>query len=435
MWHHVPATSAFGALFPMRMPTATALAMLSLSTAVLTLDVEVRRIPLSELLAAGAMVISLLALIAYTYGAFSLSAALRPRPLAFHSVLLLLALSVAVLIARADAGGLAGLAVSDSAGGVTVRRLLPAAVAIPAVVGWISLEGERAGWYPSMLAFAYFAVAIVVVFGALIWITAESVHVLDIQRASARDELDRLNADLERRVTGRTLQLEAANKELEAFSYSVSHDLRAPLRAIDGFTGMLLSEHAGQLDDDARRCLERVQHAGQRMSALVDDLLSLARVGHGAMQRHQVDISAMAETIVADLRRDQSGRAISVRIQAGLSGDADPNLLRIAMTNLLGNAWKFTGNTPDAAVGLDATMQADGTVYRVYDNGAGFDMAYADKLFGAFQRLHSVKDFEGTGIGLATVRRIVHRHGGRIWATGAVGQGASFYFTLPPPAD
>ncbi|HYT83693.1 MAG TPA: PAS domain S-box protein [Gemmatimonadales bacterium] len=225
-------------------------------------------------------------------------------------------------------------------------------------------------------------------------------------------------------------QLEAANAELDAFAYSVSHDLRAPLRSIDGFSLALLDDSGERLDQAGRDHLKRVRAATQRMGVLIDDLLRLARVSRTELQRAPVDVSALARSVVAELARGAPERQVKVAIADGLVADADPRLLRVVFENLLGNAWKYTGKQPGGRIEV-GTGQRDGErAFHVRDDGVGFDMAYAGKLFGAFQRLHSGAEFEGTGVGLATVQRIVHRHGGRVWAESAVGQGATFYFTL-----
>jgi PAS domain S-box-containing protein len=250
-------------------------------------------------------------------------------------------------------------------------------------------------------------------------------------RKQAEAQIRQLNAELERRVIERTAQLEAANRELETFSYSVSHDLRAPLRSIDGFSQALLEDCAAQLDAQGRDYLQRIRGATQRMAELIEALLGLSRVTRAGLQRHEVDLSAMARAIAAELQRTDPSRHVEFAIADGLIVSGDARLLRVAMENLLGNAWKFTAKQPRARIEFGMQRQDDGTcAFFVRDNGAGFDMAYAEKLFGAFQRLHRASEFHGTGIGLATVQRIVHRHGGRIWAEGAVGQGATFYFTL-----
>jgi PAS domain S-box-containing protein len=241
----------------------------------------------------------------------------------------------------------------------------------------------------------------------------------------------RANEELERRVVERTAQLEAANRELETFSYSVSHDLRAPLRSIDGFSQALLEDYSETLDAQGQDHLQRIRGATQRMSELIDALLGLSRVTRAELQREPTDLSAMAEAIVVELRRQDSARAAAVEITPGLIARGDRRLLRVVLENLLGNAWKFTAKKAQARIEFGVRNEPDGTpVFFVRDNGAGFDAAYADKLFGAFQRLHRLSEFPGTGIGLATVQRIIHRHGGRVWAEGAVNQGATFYFTV-----
>jgi PAS domain S-box-containing protein len=226
-------------------------------------------------------------------------------------------------------------------------------------------------------------------------------------------------------------ELATANRELESFSYSVSHDLRSPLRSIDGFAQALVEDYEDRLDDTGRAYLARIRAAAQRMGMLIDDLLSLSRVSRGELSRTTVDLTALAAEIAARLREQDPTRQVEWRIQAGLQAHGDPRLLRIALDNLLGNAWKFTSKRETAIIEMSVeTQPGQPTVFRVRDNGAGFDMAHASKLFGAFQRLHGVQEFAGTGIGLATVQRIMHRHGGRVWAEGTVERGATFFFTL-----
>jgi light-regulated signal transduction histidine kinase (bacteriophytochrome) len=244
----------------------------------------------------------------------------------------------------------------------------------------------------------------------------------------ARDVTERLRRDDELRRYA--AQLEAANAELDAFSYSVSHDLRAPLRAIDGFSQALLDDFSEALPSEARGHLRRVRAASQRMAQLIDDLLSLSRVTRADLRRERVDLSAVAADVTAELRERAPERHVDVTIAPGAVTKADARLARVVLENLLGNAWKYTRERDPARIEFGAVPNNGSTAYYVRDNGAGFDMAYAHKLFGAFQRLHSNSEFEGTGIGLATVQRIVRRHGGEVWAESTVGQGATFSFTL-----
>jgi len=246
----------------------------------------------------------------------------------------------------------------------------------------------------------------------------------------ANGALQTLNADLELRIRERTRQLEEANKDLESFAYSVSHDLRAPLRAIDGFSQTVLEDYAPLLDDAGRFAIERIRANAIRMGRLIDDMLHLARISHGELSPGPTDLGALAGQIVAELREQQPDRNLDVRIAESLVADVDPDFTRIALANLLSNAFKFTGNQTAPRIDFASETQGDEVVYYVRDNGAGFDMAYADQIFRPFERLHSQDDFPGTGIGLATVQRVIRRHGGRIWADAAVGRGATFFFTL-----
>jgi light-regulated signal transduction histidine kinase (bacteriophytochrome) len=258
---------------------------------------------------------------------------------------------------------------------------------------------------------------------------------LGIHRTQAVEELLTLNAELERRVADRTAQLNAANKELEAFSYSVSHDLTAPLRRIEGFNELLREELGEQpLSGVARSYLDRTQAATVQMSQLIQDLLSLSQVIRHELVPDTVNLTDLANAVAADLRKSAPERQVELSIAPGLVALGDARLLRVVLDNLLGNAWKYTSKRAVARIEL-ATTERDGQiVHFVRDDGAGFDMAFAGKLFVAFQRLHGPSEFEGTGIGLATVQRIIQRHGGRIWGEGKPEEGATFYFTLPAPA-
>jgi PAS domain S-box-containing protein len=252
------------------------------------------------------------------------------------------------------------------------------------------------------------------------------------ERKQAETEIRTLNTELEQRVRSRTTELEAANTELEAFVYTVAHDLRAPLRSIDGFSRILLEDCGDRLQPEEKGHLERVRMATQHMGHLIESMLQLSRLNRSELRRTAVDISALAQGVFADLQRQDPERRVVALVAPDLVAQADPALIHSVLENLLGNAWKFTSKTVDARIELGCVKQDGVPTFFVHDNGAGFNMAYRGKLFGVFQRLHRNDEFPGTGVGLASVQRIIHRHKGRVWAESEPGNGASFFFTLEP---
>ena len=251
------------------------------------------------------------------------------------------------------------------------------------------------------------------------------------QRDELLEKVQELNVNLELRVKKRTSELKAVNKELEAFSYSVSHDLRAPLRSIDGFSQMLLEDYVDTLDEQGKEYLQRVRHGAQRMAQLIDDMLKLSRLTRSQLTYQVVNLSEISGEIIAALQTESPQRDVEFHIAPDLLAQGDEGLLIVVLDNLISNAWKYTSKQPHAVIEIGGESDDNETTYWIKDNGAGFNMKYVDKLFGAFQRLHHTHEFEGSGIGLATVARIIHRHGGSVWAEGEENRGATFYFSLP----
>ncbi len=527
--------------YPGRMSPVTALGFSLLGPAA-ALRPTPTRPWLVQALALPPIALSTLSLVGYAYGAEAFQGLAAYTPLAVHTAATFVVVGVGLLAAFPDRG-FAALYRQRTAGGLVFRRLLPAAVALPILLGWARLQGENLGLYDTRFGVALHTLLwMAFLIGLILWSAAslnrleterdraeaerdryfresrdlhcvagtdgyfkrlnpaweatlglsieellsrpylEFVHPADREAtvaeasklaggadvvsfenryrcgdasyrwlewtaraprpdgsliyANARDvserkrsaeEIGRLNQELERRLA----QLAAANQELEAFSYSVSHDLRAPLRAIEGFSRVLLEDCAAGLDPEGQRYLNVVIDSTRRMSRLIDDLLSLSRAGRQALDALPIDMAALAASVAAELEQGYAGRPLELRVGELAPARGDPSLIRQVFVNLLDNACKFSRGRNPARVEVGCRNDGAETTYYVKDNGVGFDMRYAHKLFGVFQRLHTQDEFEGTGVGLALVQRILGRHGGRVWAEGAVDEGATFYFTLP----
>jgi len=398
--------------FPNRMAPMTAVGFMLAGSALASLDARTSRgLRPAEPAALLAGLVSLFAIVGYAYGVQAMYTLPAFIPMALHTAVAFALLSLGILAARPPSGLLEVFG-RPGPGGVAARRLIPAVIGIPVVLGWLRNAGERLRFYDGAAGTALMVVGITALLGILTWKCA---GLLDRADRARRHALEKLAA---------------ANEELEAFSYSVSHDLRAPLRHIAGFADILAEQGAG-LDQAARRTLDKIIAAARRMNALIDDLLSFSRMARAEMSSGWVDLTALLDEVLGQMEDETRGRTIAWEIAPLPRVQADPAMLRQVFTNLLSNALKYTRTRQEARVAVGTETRQDETVIWVRDNGVGFDMQHASRLFGAFQRLHRADDFEGTGIGLANVRRIVGRHGGRTWAEAAPDQGACFYFSLP----
>jgi signal transduction histidine kinase len=373
-----------------------------------------------------AALLGLLTIVGYAFGEGSLAALREHIPMALHTGLGFALLGPAFL-AVDPRSGLARLVVADSPGGRVYRRLVPAAVLLPILLSWVGVSGAEAGIFGAGVAISLMVIVGTLGLASLITWNCMLLDLADERRRFAEERVVRLN----QRLRLQTAELAAANQELAAFSYSVSHDLRAPLRSVTSFAQILVDDHGDILPDEGRDYLGRIVRAGSRMATLIDDLLALARSTRGELQREQVSVSDVASSVLDELRQAAPERNVRAEIAADLVTDADRRLVWALLRNLLGNAWKYAEPRSPARIQVGAVDGEEG-VFFVRDNGVGFDMADADHLFEPFHRLHSDPRFEGTGIGLATVQRIVARHGGRVWAEAEPEHGASFYFTLSP---
>ena len=412
--------------FPNRMAPNTAAAFLLSGAALLGVSRGARGAAFAQGTALLVLGISLVTLCGYAYQSAALVRVREFIPMALHTAAGFSILSIGILCARPRMALLGDLTTNET-GGRIARRLVVATVAIPFVLGWLRVRAESAGAFDSATGAALMAVTWTAILLSAMWWLSRALNRADAERTAHERRIERLNRELHLR----TVEVEATNRELEAFSYSVSHDLRAPLRSITSFSQALLEDHDASLDERGRDYLERVVRAGRKMAELIEDIMLLSRITRAEMQRIEVDLSETATEIAGELQQSDPTREVDFGIQPGLHARGDPKLLRIAIANLLGNAWKFTGRIANPRVELGTLPGENGSrVFYVRDNGAGFDMRHAERLFGPFQRLHSESEFPGTGVGLATVQRVVRRHGGRIWAESQVSRGATFFFTV-----
>jgi signal transduction histidine kinase len=416
------ARSAPGAGDPGRMSVDSAFGFVLAGVSLVLLNARrPRRLRPAQMGAIGMSVLATVSIAGYLFSAPAAASGFSGQVMrvGLHTAFAFIVLGAAILVARPGVGVIE-LITSPHAGGTLLRRLLPAAAAILLTVGWARLKGEEAGLYNFRVGLALMVTAAISALALAVVVTGRSLERTDVERRRMLDE-----------IRARTAELEVANKELEAFSYSVSHDLRAPLRAIDGFTRILGEEFSSTIDPNGRRYLDLVGDNARRMGALIDGLLAFSKLGQQSLTKRRVGVERLVKEAIADVEPQLGGRNVDISLtDLERTVEADPTLLKQVFVNLLSNAIKYTQarEAPQVEVG---SYGADGEiVFFVRDNGCGFDMRYADKLFQVFQRLHRAEDYEGAGIGLALVARIVKRHGGGVWASAQLDQGATFYFTL-----
>lgn len=414
-----------------RMALNTALAFLINGISISLIDIEVRgKYRPSEFLSSTAALIPLTALIGNMYGAYGLFGIGQYTKMALHTSIIFLMVHACILFARPDRG-LMALLTSENAGGILARRLVFTSIGVPPLLGLLILIGKRVELYDAEYGIALLVMSSSIVTTALVWLSSFLVDRKDKERKLVMEDLRKYRDLLEVTVNERTAELKSSNVELEAFCYSVSHDLRTPLRAIDGFSRIVLDEYANKLDDEGKRLLNVVRSSTQKMGQLIDDLLALSRTGRKEMTMTEIDMEKLTNSVVEEIKPATVGRIPHIEIKTLPAATGDLVLLKQVLVNLLSNAIKFTGRKENAAIVVGGRTEDHENMYYIKDNGAGFDMQYAHKLFGVFQRLHTGDEFDGTGIGLAIVKRIIIRHGGRVWAEGKVNEGATFSFALP----
>jgi signal transduction histidine kinase len=387
---------------------------------------------IAHVLAAIALAIASTATLGYVLGVEMLEDGTRTH-MALHTAIAFDALAFGALAVRTNQSFFAIFA-SPGGGGKLLRRALPTSLLVLFGLAIIRVQAQRRGYVSGEVATSTLALANAMALIIVLWIAARTVEREEAERRAAEGallEFERTRAEeLQREVAVRTRELAASNRELESFSYSVSHDLRTPLRAINGFSDALLEDNAAQLDDQGKEYLARIRAAATRMGLLIDDLLKLARVTRDPLRRVPIDMTALVKDICAELRAGAGERTIELQIEPDIKARGDDRLVRVVLGNLLGNAFKFTSRKDVAVISFGTDVVNGERAFFVRDNGAGFDARFAEKLFGVFQRLHRADEFPGTGVGLATVDRVIRRHGGKVWAASPPGEGATFWFTL-----
>lgn len=368
--------------------------------------------------------LSLLSVIGYIYQASSYYRVLTFIPMALHTALCFFLISLSIFFISPDQGFMAEVT-SHHAGGRMARKILPAIVLGPVILGLATLLGQHAGWYDTGFGAATYTIGVIILLVIISWASMRSLNESD----KLRDRTEKILEEVNNTLKQQTLQLESLNKELESFSYSVSHDLRSPLRIIAGYASIFTDDYSEKLDDSGKKVVEIIVKNIYKMNRMIEGLLQFAKLGRNPITRKEVDVQSLVENMVKELAQSMDHKA-EISIGTLPSGKGDPTLISLVFQNLISNAIKYSQKKEKPVVNIGAQYQHGETVYFVKDNGTGFDMRYYDKLFGVFQRLHHEKDFEGTGIGLATVNRIINKHDGRVWAEGMTDEGATFFFTL-----
>ncbi|UII31283.1 ATP-binding protein [Fulvivirga ulvae] len=383
----------------------------------------------SEFMAIAVLLLSLLSVIGYIYNVSFYYRVLAFIPMALHTAICFLALAIGVLFLAPDKGMMSELT-THHAGGKMARRLLLPIFLVPVFLGWASLLGNRAAFFDSEFAAATFTIGVIILLASVTWLAAKSLNKADRLRDLNETKLENANEELRVQAD----QLEALNKELESFSYSISHDLRAPLRSIAGFSKILEEDYEKTLDINGKKILNTILRSTEKMNKLIDCLLNFSKLEREAIEKTKIDMKDLAQRMVDELV-GSSVNNISIAIDQLPAANADKIMMSLVYQNLISNAVKYSSKKDTSEIHIGSKRLNGEVVYFVKDNGVGFDMDYHDKLFGVFQRLHNDSEFEGTGIGLATVSRIVQRHGGRVWAEGKIDEGSVFYFTLGSQTD